>query len=77
LDARPLATDRQTGTDGQQSADELHRDQAKRRLWDFLVQHGLDVGNAASGGLRGESADEPGRDGCRCATSSDYEQQAG
>jgi len=61
LHARALATERKPGADCEHTAAEFHPDEVKRRLPDFLVQHGLDIGDAASGCVRRESADQPGR----------------
>src|SRR5215469_16277931 len=48
LYARTLATERKPGADCEHTAAEFHPDEVKRRLRDFLVQHGLDMGDAAS-----------------------------
>src|SRR5439155_5428019 len=61
LHARTLAAKREPGTHGEQPTDELHRYEAKWRLWDFLVQHCLDMGNAAPRCVRRVAANQPGR----------------
>jgi hypothetical protein len=42
-----LATERKPGADREHTAAEFHPDELKRRLQDFLVQHGFDMGDAA------------------------------
>src|SRR5262245_18601220 len=48
LHARALATERKPGADCEHTAAEFHPDEVKRRLRDLLVQHGLDMRDAAS-----------------------------
>ena len=47
LDGRAFAAERQPRTDRQHPCNEFHRYDAKRRLRQFLVQHRLDVWDAA------------------------------
>src|SRR5262249_62309773 len=76
LHARALATECKPGPDCEHTAAEFHPDEVKRCLRDFLVQHGLDMGDAASRCVRGESADEPGRYQGRGSTSRHNEQKS-
>jgi len=76
LHARALATERKSGADCEDAAAEFHPDEVKRRLRDFLVQHGLDMGDAASRCVRRESADQPGRYQGRGSTSRHNEQKS-
>ncbi len=76
LHARPLAAERQPATDCQQPAEELDRDQAKRRRLELLVQHRLDVGNAAARGATFVPANQPGSHGGRGGASCGHEQEA-
>jgi hypothetical protein len=48
LNAWAFTAERKPRTDREHSSNELHRYDAKRRLWQFLVQDGLDVWDAAS-----------------------------
>ena len=60
--ARTFAAKRKPGADRERAADELHRNDAKRRLRQLPVQDRLDMGDAASGRLRRDPADERSRD---------------
>src|SRR5262249_61704539 len=77
LHARALATERKPGANREHTATEFHPDEVKRRLRDFLVQHGLDMGDPASRRVRGESANQPGRYQGRGSTSRHDEQKSG
>ena len=48
LNSGAFTTERQPRTDREDPCNELHRDDAKRRLPQFLVQNGLDMWDAAS-----------------------------
>jgi hypothetical protein len=76
LHAGAFTTERQPGTDGEQPAKELHRDETWRRRRQFLVQRCLDVWDAAPGSVRSKSSNQPGgkRDSRRSAGG--YQQKA-
>ena len=46
LHAGPLAAQRQPGTNRQDAAHKLHRDQGEWRWREFPFEHGLDMGNS-------------------------------
>ena len=69
MHARPLAAKRKSGADRERAADELHRNDAKRRLRQLPVEDGFDMGDAASDRLGREPAHERSRDSrCRRAS---------
>jgi hypothetical protein len=76
LYARAFPTERKPGADCEHTAAEFHPDEVKRRLRDLLVQHGLDMGDAASRCVRGELADQPGRYQGRGSTSRHNQQKS-
>jgi len=59
--ARPLAAKGKPGADRERAADELHRNDAKRRLWQLLIEDGFDMRNAASSRLGRDPANERSR----------------
>ena len=62
LHARPFASERQSRTDGQNAADEFHREKNEIGGRRHAAQHRLDVRNAAAGRMRREAPDHPRRD---------------
>ena len=76
LNARALTTQRKPRPDRQHPADELDRDDAKRRLRQFPVQHRLDVRDAAPRRIGREAPNQGGRDESRSRTSGDDDRQA-
>ena len=60
--ARPLAAKRKPGANREHAADELHRNDAKRRLRQLPIEDGFDMRNAASSRLGRDPANERGRD---------------
>src|SRR4029077_10419706 len=76
LHARALATERKPGADREHTAAEFHPDELKRRLRDFLVQDGFDLGDAAPRLMSGESADHPRPYQSRGSTSHRNEQKS-
>ena len=76
LDARALTTERKPRPDRQHAADELDRNDAKRRLRQFPVQHRLDVRDAAPRRIGREAPNQRGRDESRSRASADNDQKA-
>ena len=60
LDTGALAPKRQAGANGQQSADEFHRDRRESDAGGLAAQNGFDVRDAASRRVRREAANQPG-----------------
>jgi len=63
LDARAFTAECEAGADRQQAAKKLDRDQGRWRWPHFAGQRGLDMRDAAAGGVRGEPSDQPGGQG--------------
>jgi hypothetical protein len=76
LRARAFTTERQPGTDGEQPAKELRRDETGRRRRQLLFQQCLDVRDAAPGSVRSKSSDQPGGKGDGRRSAAGYQQKA-
>lgn len=61
LHARPLAAERRPGTDRQNTAEEFHQYQMRRRRRQPPVERRLDLRDAAPRGVRRKPPDEPSR----------------
>ena len=74
--ARPLAAKRKPGADRERAADELHRNDAKRRLRQLPIEHGFDMRDAASSRLGRDPANERSRDSRSRPASHDQQPEA-
>ena len=77
LNSWAFTAERQPRTDRQHPCNEFHRYDAKRRLRQFLVQHRLDVWDAAPCRVRRVAANQPGRYRRPGGTSDADDQKAG
>jgi hypothetical protein len=76
LDGGALAPKRQARANGQDSAEEFHRDQEERRWRKLPAQNGFDVGDAASRRVRRKVANQPSGERSRGRACGDNEQEA-
>ena len=74
--ARPLAAKRKPGADRERAADELHRNDTKRRLRQLPIEDGFDLRDAASGRLGRDPANQRSRDSRRRPASRDQQPEA-
>ena len=74
--ARPLAAERKPGADRERAADELHRNDTKRRLRHLPSEDGFDLRDAAAGRLGRDPANQRSRDSRSHRASRDDEPDA-
>jgi hypothetical protein len=75
LDGGALAPERQARADGQDSAEEFHRDQEKRGRRKLPTQNGFDVRDAASRRVRRKAANQPSGERSRCGARNEDDQE--
>jgi hypothetical protein len=76
VDARPLAAKGKPGADCERAANEFHRNDAKRRLPQLLIEDGFDMRDAASSRLGRDPANERSRDSRSRPASGDQQPDA-